>query len=1108
MQDVPFFLLKNLLPVGLSAIVFFGIGLLFAKLIWGRYNQRLSNAIEENMNLASQWSALGSSQQDLFKKLRVRWQTDRDAYESELAEKDRRIALLTESFQKSGKTLPDEQVLAAAGESVARLAKIEAELAAERAVTARLRADLEQGHELPVLPFAVPSGENGIAAEVTAPQDELVSRVRDLEQDLIDTHDELHRVRVDYQTQLQLVEALEAKLIAAPSAPAAVVSAAAPPVEEKAAPDGEISPQIRALLAQRSRELRHARVHLAGASATEVQALRTELSTARAQVDALRTQVESGESLVAELREQTLARQTELESFQETVRTRESEIAEQTLTLAARQAELEALQDAREALQGELESARTQLDEIEPLRRRRGDLQAQLNDACHELYDVRRALLGKVTAVTTLEERLGFLAGVEADKTALEAELVTTRAQVTDLESRIATLSAKLADAEVEASQLHETRRKLSELRIALSSKTADYDQARAQMDELEAIIEDRGAEVNDLSAELRQQRDQVRLLKEDLAGKQGELEALSEESRILNAGVKARAQFTEGLQARVTTLEHALVERYNELNQARSESDDHARRAKRFETEATHLGAELDRRAQEFNDSDRRIFNAERALEESGRRIDDLTRRLGESDTALAELREELVSVSRDKEEALRDFERASHRVAEMEDAARKREIELIEIQRALRDSEALLPPLQQRIERLQAERDSALEESRLAQVAIGELEDALRASDERTLQLSGRLDEKEIEAATLASELVELKALLDQHRAGEAEAQVRLASLEKEAESRIAAIRGEKDAFAESQARESTLLAGEVATLREQLQAETAARAAEAARLEFSLAEAATLRQELEARATEIARLEANLAEIETLRARLDERAETIRDLQSEISIVMMQRTTREQEITELKEKIEALSVSPALPDIPESTPRAEEQALVGETEDRIAATATVDESAAGEFDDTEENVIPLEALDLPEGDFSDAPPAAEPVAAEREEMPVGASISDEEHSVFFPEGSAALARSEMEKIDRCASAVRRLGRKIEIHVVGFSGGEGTPDFVQSLSAHRADAVRERLFERGVQQAVVKVRVVGQDRRFSDWRARRVEMIVSPVAVAEAVN
>ncbi len=113
--------------------------------------------------------------------------------------------------------------------------------------------------------------------------------------------------------------------------------------------------------------------------------------------------------------------------------------------------------------------------------------------------------------------------------------------------------------------QLNETRREMSDLRIALAAKSQDHQKAVAQMEELEAIIGDRTAEVNDLSAELRQQRDLVRQLKNTLAETQGELEALSEESRVLNAGVKARIQFTEEQQVRIAALELALAERYRD---------------------------------------------------------------------------------------------------------------------------------------------------------------------------------------------------------------------------------------------------------------------------------------------------------------------------------------------------------------------------------------------------------------------------------------------------------------------------------------------------------------------------------------------------------------
>jgi len=44
--------------------------------------------------------------------------------------------------------------------------------------------------------------------------------------------------------------------------------------------------------------------------------------------------------------------------------------------------------------------------------------------------------------------------------------------------------------------------------------------------------------------------------------------------------------------------------------------------------------------------------------------------------------------------------------------------------------------------------------------------------------------------------------------------------------------------------------------------------------------------------------------------------------------------------------------------------------------------------------------------------------------------------------------------------------------------------------------------------LLERGVPRSMITVQSSGQDRRFSDWRARRAELVLVPNAVAETVN
>ena len=124
----------------------------------------------------------------------------------------------------------------------------------------------------------------------------------------------------------------------------------------------------------------------------------------------------------------------------------------------------------------------------------------------------------------------------------------------------------------------------------------------------------------------------------------------------------------------------------------------------------------------------------------------------------------------------------------------------------------------------------------------------------------------------------------------------------------------------------------------------------------------------------------------------------------------------------------------------------------------------------------------------------DSKPVPPAAE--------TPTKKSSGNEDHTIYFNEGNTTLSAAEREKIDLCARTIRRYGSKVEVTVIGYAGAEGSPDQNERLSAGRADAVRERLLQKGVSQSLVTVRGAGQDRRFTDRKAFRVEMIVAPVA------
>jgi chemotaxis protein MotB len=1199
MQEISFFLLKNWLPVGIPAILFFAIGLLLAKFIWGRHTQRLANAIEENMNLASQWSALGASQQDLFKRLRVRWQADRDAYETVLAEKEARLSLIGTQLRASG---TDVSALGdPAGPEIdayKKVMELEAALASEKTETAKLRGELEKRAELPILPFAV----NGLA-EAPAPNsdDALHTRLRELEQDLIDTHDELHRVRGDYEKQVELVESLEAKLIAGPETVLPAAEEAPEPVELL---------QLRALMAQRARELRQRRLPLdtvsertlesAQAEASLV-ALRAELESAKAEFEAkekalladrialetsaaaLRVRFENQaeedavrlhakDADLSRVGSELAERSSALEEARSRITALEAELAERSSALeearsqiTALEAELaersSALEEARSritALEAELaersralEEARSQIEALESIARRKVALQSELNDACHELYDVRRALHHRIETITALEAKLGLLSETESRNAALQLELEGSRADLAaTLQSlaevdlaraegveTIASLQALHQSHRAEATsllaQINDTRRELSDLRIALAAKSDDYQKALGQMEELEAIIGDRSAEVNDLSAELRQQRDLVRQLKNTLAETQGELDALSEESRVLNAGAKARTQFTEEQQVRIASLELALAERYRDLNRIRIEAEEHSRNSKHFQSKSVQLESELQRRQAEFDTSDRRVASVEGALEAAHAKAETLCLKLEKAESSLGQLRDELRAVSRDKEDTIRDLDRVSRRVSELEEAAQRREAQIAALERhreeagslavsleetirqlrvevegateetgrsrsiiaeldeASKQREARIAELEfgrkevgeqaaalaQRVERLQAELESAKEERRLSEISVGELEEALRAGDERTLQLSLRLDDKEAEASRLTLELDQLQALVDAKAAAEAETLHRLAALEAELAAKLAESEQLRESAEQTHAREVALRAGEMTSLRETIRA-----------LEAMVGEEGVARA-------------ASQAEIEALREKLASRVEEIKELQNRISEVMMQRASRDTEVALLKEKLLAMEAAALV--------AADRVAPGMETPVEIPEPATAPSPYAVLEVVPEDEGIPLD--ELPGQKPHHTPQKTEVAEAKRSQPltePVSWSAGDEAFTVFFNESAHDLSRAETEKIDLCARSIRRLGKKVEVTLVGYAGPEGTPDFAESLSARRADAVRERLIERGVPVGVLKVRASGQDRRFMDWKARRVELILSPVAAAETVN
>jgi chromosome segregation ATPase len=927
MHDFSLFFLKNMLSVGIAANLLLLIGVLIAKFLWGSFSKRLSNAVEENLNLASQWSALGASQRDLFKKLRARWQADRDAWEERLSSleedilaKDFRIARLTAEMQSSGKSIP--AALVENEPMRVELRKLNEELEARDHEIVELKEP--ENEEFTVSPL-IPLASN-------ADNVDEVQRIQELEQDLIDTHDELHRVREDYLKQVELVESLESRLIESDQEKSEI------DLSGEATALSANSAQFNALLARRSAELLSFRDEALVLKAQNKQlqaevAKTKELDRVTAELNQTNSKLEEKEALLA--------------SKEEALNDAKAAQNEQAISLES----LELKVEERDA---ELDSLRSQIAELEVLNGRRAGLQVELNDAHHEMYDVRTALNERLDEIEMLEARLVKLDLAEDEAHALSEEV-------------------------------KDTRHELSDVRIALNSKTEEYGKLVAQMEELEAIIEDRSAEVDDLSSEVRQQRDQIRALKNSLAEKEGELEALGEESNAYTLSINAKDSFLNEQTVRIADLEQSLAERYDELNEVRRQLGNDERDTQHHKARADQLEAELERRRSEFEASDTRIGEAENEIEAAHGKIAELTEKLSASDESITYLEEQRATLSRDKDETLRDLNRANRRAEELDEAARERQERIVELEAVSQDAVAI----QRKVDSLNVEIEEANQHREEAKATLHELEKALCTSDEKNLKLSCEIEEREDA----------LKQYVEQQKQ--------------------------------------------------------------------------------------------SVADIEKLREKVAKRGDVIRDLQAEIRSIMLQRSERDNEISLLKKKLrfsEKHVDSAGFSTDPDAASFGEafKKSLLSERSGEGVSLDDIDEEHGRHHPVSAEQAEPAEAV------------GSGRVEAEMDE-----------DTVYFDEGSAALTDQSLGRLDELAQDLRRGSRsRASVAVITYSGAEGTSDFNESLSAKRADSVRERLLERGVPRSMITVQSSGQDRRFSDWRARRAELVLVPNAVAETVN
>jgi chromosome segregation ATPase len=1029
MHTFSLFLFSNWLPVGISAIAFFGVGLLLAKFIWGGYSGRLHFAVEENLNLAGQWNSLGVSQRDLFKKLRVRWQQDRMTWDAKVGElegvvraRDERVGELTRTLQNDGQMLVGDQEQSEI--HLRRIAELEKQLAEQKLV--------EQKHLAGTLD-ATPATILGDSEEG------LQQRIRDLEQDLIDTHDELHDVRDGFRKQVEMVETLEAQLIAQPALGV---------VGEDAATNAALVPgqvvQLTALLAQRTREIRSLR-----------------------------------ESVANEV----------------THRPRHVEAA------------------AGVGVNPNLERKFQWLSE-------------ELSNSTHEMFDVRSALVGRLDEISLLEGRLDELDGIEQQHDRLAAQLADTVAELVDVRTALHRSLEEIANQERRwetrpggesdqvafAQGISDARHEMSDVRLALNEAISREKVLLAQKEELEAAMEDQSTEVSGLANELRNQRDLVAKLREAMAEQQGELDAVRDEATFLTQSINAKGTYAEEQAQRVVAVEASLSQFYGEMNQVRMRCDQQTQRADTHLARVRELEEEMQQRQADFDRADSRVERAEAALMAARAQVEEVTNRLHSSDQAISELTEELGILSRERVQHLRELDETIVRVQTLQAEAQQREEALgvlrhtldireteareatqasasaqtklgniLETNRSLeltiseqialiQERDTANGELQRHCKRLETEMSNARQAADSAVQQIVGLEDALSQGETKTLALSRHLVERETEIRQLEFDLSGLRHKLNV-KDGEADASGKTGE-SSHLGLRIHAARSALAASIKAPAEDLAQKNQEIETLKSELRA-------------------------LEQRSREFGeQRQRSIDEVERLRLKVAERAESIRELQSQISSVMLQRSSRDSEIALLKDKLRALESK-----MLDSNGSNHASGSIGQGSSLDLAAALVSSLEAEQGDSrsgTHLDEVPEPApVNRLAGEPAGTRAGAVPVAQ------VGGVLQ-----VHFAEGSAELSVEERARLDDWSREARTRSRMELVSVLGFAGAEGPRGFVESLSARRAEAVRERLLERGIPQHRMTVRSAGQDTTTSEEDSRRVELSLVAQAVAERVN
>ncbi len=504
------FLLPDWLAVGAAVIVFAGIGLLIGKWIWGRQGSRLSRAVDENMNLLSQWAALGETQHVLFKKLRTRWQADRDSWGEQTS---------VWSKQLRGKDKAIRKLIA----KVKRL-KEESELNTSKA------------------------GEQAIAErdqEISG----LEKRVEAIESELQDAYAEMADVRAGYLARAEAVRSLESGLTSRQVSGAESVD-----LEES-------NLQLSVLLRQRSIET--ARLRQFSQKREVVEPISAFVESDTDETLELRKQLDEAVGELSDIRSKHEDRAGEIRILENRLEDMQSSGSAQQGKSAGY---LDEIKDLRDELGDVRRGYHSKVREIESLRGAAEELESIIEDRNREIEDSGKELKGQLKVISTLRSSIaeleGELDGQDVESVDLVAELKEKSEQVQFLNDQMKSLEEAMAERYAE----------VNKVRAEWAQIENRADRYSAESERLAKIVEEQDVELKRLSAELNERVTEIEPLNQGLREAREKLDRFEIESNAVRSELEEKELSLAVAEEGALRLRKALHERTSELEKAQDE--------------------------------------------------------------------------------------------------------------------------------------------------------------------------------------------------------------------------------------------------------------------------------------------------------------------------------------------------------------------------------------------------------------------------------------------------------------------------------------------------------------------------------------------------------